>query len=95
MATDRCRSDIGPPSSCEKSYARCNVGYRNTSIACPRLTLIDLSQDLIEATMEGPEVDAIYELYADETAQVSPQAMAAEDAVDPEAYDDAMNVDHE
>lgn len=45
--------------------------------------------------MEGPEVDAIYELYADDAGQDSTQPVATEDGVDPEAYDDAMNVDQE
>jgi hypothetical protein len=50
------------------------------SVQCESMTElanVDLSQDLLEAVVEGPEVDAIYEIYAGE---------ADEEGVDPEVY---------
>lgn len=40
--------------------------------------ITDLSQDLLEVVAEGPEVDAIYELYAEDEED--------DEGVDPEAY---------
>lgn len=53
---------------------------------------VDLSQDLIEATVEGPEQDAIYEVYAGESDPMEGGDDDADDnedgagGVDPDAY---------
>lgn len=44
-----------------------------------------MSQDLLEAVAEGPEVDAIYEIYAGEDDD-------ADEGVDPEVYAEMDNI---
>jgi hypothetical protein len=52
------------------------------------MTPSDLSQDLLEATVEGPEQDAIYEVYAGEDEQMDEEGKEDLDVegVDPQAY---------
>lgn len=60
----------------------------------------DLSQDLLEAVVDGPDVDLIYEIYASEHEPGEgddPARMGEEEGVDPDVYaemdDDVMIID--
>jgi hypothetical protein len=46
------------------------------------LLTLDLSQDLLEAVVEGPEADEIYEMYFSGDSKASPLEKKTKDAMD-------------
>ncbi|RSH93008.1 hypothetical protein EHS25_008456 [Saitozyma podzolica] len=77
----------------EDEMAQWSVLGEKKNVALMDLRTIQyLSQDLIEATVEGPEQDAIYEVYAGESDPMdggddkADENEDGEDGVDPDAY---------